>query len=305
MFIRTLAIATACAAPAFAAPAPILVPEPRAHIESLGSLADGTIFASSTPGIVFRVAPGADKASAFIPADSSGRVVLGVFPDEKAGLLWVCRAPNIFRKQQGTSTVMAHDLQTGALKAEYAFPEGGRAMCNDFAVDKDGSLFVTDTPGARIFRIRPGAKSMELFAEDPALLGGVDGIAFTGDGAMIVNNVRSGAMLRVERKADGSFANLTQLATSLPLMGPDGLRLIAGNRLLQGEGPGKRVSEVTINGDKADVRVLATGLDWPVGVTVARGSAWAGEGKLGYLVDPNLADSDPGAFHIVPVPGLN
>lgn len=303
MLFRALILA-AFATPALAAPAPILVPVPRAHIESLSATADGTIYASSTAGIVFRAAPGAEKAVAFVPADATGRVVLGVFPDEKAGLLWVCRAPNIFRKQQGVSTVMAHDLKTGAPRAEFAFPAGGKAMCNDFAVDRDGSLFVTDTPGARIFRIAPGGKTMQLFAEDPALLGGVDGIAFTSDGAMIVNNVRSGAMLRIDRKPDGSFANITQLATSMPLMGPDGLRLIAGNRLLQGEGPGKRVAEITINGDKAEVRVLATGLDWPVGVTPARATAWAGEGKLGYLVDPALADSDPGDFHILPIATL-
>ena len=59
VFAISAIIAGLCATPALAAPAPILVPAPRAHIESLSATADGTIYASSTAGIVFRAAPGA------------------------------------------------------------------------------------------------------------------------------------------------------------------------------------------------------------------------------------------------------
>ena len=301
-----LALSPATTAAASAPHQPITMPDPRPHVESLTATANGDIYAGSLLGIVYRARPGEARARPFIRADAANglQATLGVWADEHNNILWVCSMPNPFAQQraEGIVKVIAFHLKTGRVRATYPMPTDKPGLCNDFATAPDGATYVTDTPGGRIYRIRPGAKNMELLVEDKARLGGIDGIAFTADGAMIVNNVTTNSMQRIDRNRDGSFAGITELKLDKPLQGPDGLRAIAGQRLLQGEGPGGRVTEVTIDGDTATIRVLAEGIDGPVGVTMARGIGWAAESKIGFAVDPAKRGQDPGPFHILPIP---
>jgi hypothetical protein len=64
-------------------------------------------------------------------------------------------------------------------KASYAFPDG-RGLCNDMAVAGD-TLYATDTSGARVLRLKPGATTMDLWVADP-LLASADGIVLLVDG---------------------------------------------------------------------------------------------------------------------------
>jgi hypothetical protein len=109
-------------------------------------------------------------------------------------------------------------------------------------------------------------------------------------------------MVRVELRSDGSMGRLTNLQLSQPVAGPDGLRPIGGNRFLQAEGPGGRITEVTIEGDSARIRTLREGLNSSPGVTLAGNTAYAIEGKIGYLFDPKLKGQDPGEFRILAIP---
>jgi hypothetical protein len=67
--------------------------------------------------------------------------------------------------------------------------------------------------------------------------------------------------------ADGSAGALVPIETSMPLVRPDGLRATGPKTLLQAEQQG-RVAELTINGNRAEVRVVKDGLTRPTGVTV-------------------------------------
>jgi hypothetical protein len=84
--------------------------------------------------------------------------------------------------------------------------------------------------------------------------------------------------------------------------GPDGFRLISGNRFLLAEGTGGRIDEVTIEGDEARIKVLREGLISPPGVTLVGNTAYAIEGKISYLMDPKLKGQDPGAFKAYAIP---
>jgi hypothetical protein len=108
--------------------------------------------------------------------------------------------------------------------------------------------------------------------------------------------------VRIDRKADRSFAGLTELTLSEPVKGPDGFRPIAGNRFLLAEGTGGRIDEVTIEGDKAQIKVLREGMNSPPGVTLVGNTAFAVEGKIGYLMDPKLKGQDPGVFKAYAIP---
>jgi sugar lactone lactonase YvrE len=300
-----LAAALAAGAAAKAPPANVTIEGSRVYPESLTSDAAGNLYNGSNAGTIYRAVKGSTMARPWIvPNPENGlRSLFGVFADDKRGWLWACDNPNIFKRETGKSVLRAFDLRTGQPRAGYDFPTDVPAACNDIAVAKDGTLWVTETLAGRIFVVRPGERTLTLFAASPDLVG-VDGIAIAGDGAIYINNVRKQLFQRVERKADGSFDNLTTLTTSLPLNGPDGLRALGGNRFIQGEGPGGRVALVQVMGNTATITPIASGLDGPVGVTVTGRTAYAIEGKIGYMMDPKLKDQSPDPFviHAIPLP---
>jgi len=301
--MRSTAMLAALAALAGIAGAParadVTIDGSRVYPESLTSDAAGNLYNGSNNGTIYRALRGAKTAEPWIVPDAHNglRSLFGVFADDAHGLLWACDNPNLFKRESGTSTLRAFRLKTGQLVAKYDFPNDVPAACNDVAIAKDGTLWVTETLAGRIFMLKPHAKGLELYARSADLVG-IDGIAIAGDGAIYINNVRKQLFQRVERKADGSFDHLTTLTTSLPLNGPDGLRALGGNRFIQGEGPGGRVALVDVKGDTAAVTPIATGLDGPVGVTVVGKTAYAIEGKIGYMMDPKLKDKSPDPFLI-------
>jgi uncharacterized protein (TIGR01244 family) len=303
--LACLLLAGAVPAGAFAAVrGDVLIDDTGVHPESITSTQAGDLIAGSVKGIIYRARPGETAAKAWIRPDAVNGLgsVFGVLAHEASGTLWACSVPAFSAppKPGAVNELVVFDLATGALRARHPFPSG-RAACNDMTVATDGTVFVADTQGARILRLPPNGASLEVFAADERLRG-VDGIALSGDGTMYVNNVQSGAMQRVDFGPDRRFAALTDLRVSEKLGGPDALRLIEGNRFLQAEGTAGRITEVTITGDHAQVRVLRDGLDSSPGVTRVGDTAYAIEGKIRYLIDPSLRGKDPGPFRILAVP---
>jgi sugar lactone lactonase YvrE len=273
----------------------------RIFPESLTSTKNGAVyFGSLGQDSVYRAAPKSSKAETWIPPKANGlQTVLGVFADEPAGTLWVCTSTTGGRGAPvvGETALKAFDLKTAAFKASYPFP--GNGLCNDIAVAKDGTVYATDTTGARVLRLKKGGGALDVWATDAMLLGTADGIALLADGSVYVNSVGQGTLLRIPVKADGSAGPIARLETSRPLMTPDGMRSVGSKTMLLVEGAG-RLDEVTINGDKAEIRVLKEGLTGPTAVTLVGGMAYVAEAKLNYRNDPKLGD--PGPFRAVGVP---
>ena len=273
----------------------------RVFPESITADARGNLYVGSLEGTIYRASPGSATAEPWVRANAQNGVqaLFGVLADEGTGRLWTCSNPNPFAggaARPAASSLVAFDLDDGAFAASFPFP-AGPAACNDIAIATDGTLFATETGGGRIFRLAPGGSELELFAQDEALVG-VDGIAFAADGTMYINNVRANLVQRVERGADGAYVGLATLELSQPVMGPDALRPIGGNRFLQAEGSGGRVALVDIEGDRATVTPIRSDLQSSPGVTRIGGTVYATEGKINYLVDPALQGQDPGEFHI-------
>jgi sugar lactone lactonase YvrE len=281
----------------------IRIDDTHVYPESLSSTADGTVYVGSIKGIVFRAKPGQAMAESWSQPEGV-LSILGVLADPAHGTLWICSTPNNFRNPPvaGTSALMALDLKSGKQKGVYPFPAPASA-CNDITIAKDGAAYASDTPNGRIFTLKRGAKELELFAQDDRLKG-IDGIVFSGDGTLYANIVTKGQMVRIDRDKDGKFSGVTQLQLSQPVAGPDGLRLISGHRFLQAEGNSGKITEVTIEGDKATIKVLKDGLMSPPGVTAVGKTAYAIEGKITYLIDPKLKGQEPGQFlvHAIPLP---
>ena len=129
-------------------PPEIEVNDTMVSAESITSTLDGTLFfGSAAKGIVYRAAPGAARAEAWIQPGNTGLMnVLGVFADERANTLWVCSSATGGRGGApvvGETTLRSFDLRTAAVKSVYPFPGGG--LCNDIAVAPDGTKYVSDT----------------------------------------------------------------------------------------------------------------------------------------------------------------
>lgn len=235
--------------------------------ENLTSSKDGTVFfGSTTKGTIYRTLPNGAQAEPWIKGDAAGmKNSCGLLADDQSNTLWVC-SNRPFGGNAGSNSeiaLRAFDLKTGAPKGTYPIEGGG--IGNDIAVATDGTVYVTETMGGRVFRLKPKAAALEEWIKDPQQRG-LDGIAILEDGALYINNYFNGKLLKVGVKADGSPEAVVEIPTSMPFRQPDGLRASGAKTMLQVEGSG-RLTEITIDGDKAEVRVIKEGLTRAVGVT--------------------------------------
>ena len=285
----------------------IVIDDTRVFPENLSATKAGAVYIGSVKGIVYRADPGGDVAKPWLrlPQEDGDVAIMGVLTDEARDTLWLCTIPNMWSDTptEGPPAVLAADLDTGEIAGRYPFPEA-ESVCNDVAVAADGTLYATDTPNGRIYKLAPGAEALSLFGQDKRLAG-IDGIAFSGDGTLYVNTVTTGRLYRVGITPKGEMGDITRLETSIPLKGPDGMRPIEGNRFVLAENQAGRVDVVTIEGDRAEIRVLADDLGSPPGATVVDDTVYAVNGKIQYLINPDLADKDPGVFkaHAIPLSG--
>lgn len=272
------------------APQPIDLPGDRLFPESVSIAPDGIAYVSSMNGGVVRVSLASGKAESWIKPGAFGSgAQFGVLADGKNKLLWTCtndfaaRGVTVAGSDPG-SVLKGFDLATGQGKISLPLPDQG-SVCNDMAVGKDGAVYVADTGHPRILRWTPGATALQVWIEDPVLGGGLDGLAFGGDGQLYVNNVRTGALYRVAVMSDGKAGAVTKLTTSRPLGSPDGMRPMGGLDFVVAESQG-RVSRLTVKGDTVEVTTLAEGITSPTGVDVHGGTSWYVQGQLGALFNP-------------------
>ena len=122
------------------------------------------------------------------------------------------------------------------------------------AVAADGTVYATESFANRSTGSGP-ARRRSTCGSRIRSLPAIDGVALLADGAVYVNTFFSGELFRIPVNADGSAGAIVPIETSMPLIRPDGLRTVGPQTLIQAEGQG-RVTELTINGNRAEVRVL-------------------------------------------------
>ena len=263
--------------------------------ENLTSSRDGTVyFGSTAKGTIYRAVPGAARAEPWIHASASGLTnVLGVLADDKTNTLWVCQNATDGRGGApvvGQTALRSFDLKSGAARGTYPFPPNA-GICNDIAVSADGTAYVSESFRGRIHRLRPGATALEVWVTDQQL-DVIDGLTLLADGAVYANNFASGKLYRVPVKADGSAGAVVPIETSIPLGRPDGLRTAGPRTLIQAEGQG-RFTELTINGNRAEVRVVRDSLPGASGVTLVGDSVFVLVSRLKAVVVPYRRSTGP------------
>jgi len=298
--MKSLAAAFALAAltvPALAA-TDVVVDAPMAFPESLTSTPNGTLYIGSLGrGEVYRALPGQKRATTWISKQAGNfGMVLGVLADAKSGTLYVC-------DDQGDHAYLkTFSLKSAGLLKTHEFPGGG--FCNDIAL-KGKDAYVTDTKGGRVLKLEAGSDALTVWyvndKSDPSL----DGLVWQGD-TLYTNTYNGNHVIAVPMKADGSAGQGTNLATSLDVYQPDGMRLSAAGKILMVEGRGKdgngRLDEVTVSGNTATIRVIKDHYMLPTAVTTVGSTAYVLEAKLNYQRDPALKGKDPGTFTAYAVP---
>jgi sugar lactone lactonase YvrE len=317
--LAPLAFASSCAIAALIAAGParaadVVVPGTTDFPESMSASADGTLYFSSFAGArIWRAKPGEATASEFVKQGSNGlSSALGVLADDKSNTLYVCSDDTsgfgLTLPTGDTPTALKlFDLKTGEPKGSVPLPGKG-PLCNDIAVGSDGAAYVTDSFGAQILRLKPGAKEFEVWASDPrwAVPGKpqLDGIAITPDGAVYANLFEGDGIYRVAVNADGSAGTITKLQTSRPLYHSDGLRAFGPNKLIQVEGETKGFLDlITVDGDNAKVETIKDGFDGPVSLAQVGDQIYVLDVPLRYLLGPEAqAKKPPPPFKASTVP---
>jgi sugar lactone lactonase YvrE len=284
----------------------IAIPGNHVFPESITSSKDGTIYIGSIgEGAIFRVA----TAALFVKSNPDLRSVTGVLADDNSGTLYACTNDwSMFGVTtpggKGPSTLKVFDLKTGAPKGSYVLP-GKFAFCNDIAVGRDGAAYVTDSIVPRVLRLKPGAKELEVWVQDP-IFGtkgiNLDGIAFGPDGYLYLTGFGSGKLFRVAVGKDMQAGAIEELAPLSPLQNPDGMRPLAGGtgtQFLLAEGG--HLTLVTVDGPQFEARVLKSDAGGSVAVTQVGNAAWVLLGQLNYIFDPSLKGKTPQPFTAVAV----
>jgi sugar lactone lactonase YvrE len=266
----------------------------------VGSMEDGSIRKSTGTGV---------EAMPFIASGMNGLVsVLGLLATDDALFACSSDAGNGARAGMGPVGIKKFTLADGmpAGSWDWPAPEMGaftgeanpsmvNGFCNDIAIDPDGAfLYATDSWYPRIMRLPVDAAMTDMIEEwvyDTAFNAGATGAAAQwhlngidvdpmGQNLYVVEN-HPGHLWRVAIMGDGTAGMVTEIMTSRPLRGPDGLKVIDMTTLAVAEGSG--MSIVELSGNMGTVRTVNTGLDGIATFAMLSGSAWLVENQADHF----------------------
>lgn len=271
-------------APAPDAPIPqpeqLVLPGTGFYPESLTAHADGTLYVGSLgTGQVVAYADGEESPRTIIAGHGVTNVAGVAVHDDT---LWLCSVDITFMRPTALRSFSLEGVPG------VTAPLAANQFCNDIAFDDAGNVYATDSFSGAILRLRPGATALETWTQDARFAAsmqgafGLDGIAYDGTGALLVNTFDRGKLFRVVIGASGAAGAITEIVVSPALASPDGMRALDADTLLVVEGPG-RLTRVELTGATATATPIVTGLDMPTSVVVARDAAWISEGQLGRL----------------------
>lgn len=224
---------------AFQIPQKDLIPEGIAHDSKTGDFFVGSILQKKIVKI-----DKAGKASDFTASGQDGlQGLLGMSVDPVARTLWACSGPSA-RVSTEPSHLFRYDLATGALKGKYELPGKPPHLCNDIAVGQGGEVFVTDSTGGAVHRLRPGKEALETLVPLGTLIY-PNGLAISTDGKRLF--VADFTGLSLVDVATGKVEPLKYPET-VNVTGVDGLYLYAGHLVAVQNGSGaERVVRFELN----------------------------------------------------------
>lgn len=171
---------------------------------------------------------------------------------------------------EGRAFLAAYDLKTRRLRSTHAPPaDGSNHVLGDFTIAADGTLYVTDSAAPVIWRLPPGATSLEKWVENDDFVS-LQGVALA----------TTGQLLYVSDYANGLWCIdvASRKATLLPapprstLFGIDGLYAVKDALIAVQNGINpQRVVRISLNPDGTPVSVKALAAGHPSMTDLALG----------------------------------
>ncbi|WP_052376815.1 SMP-30/gluconolactonase/LRE family protein [Chondromyces apiculatus] len=207
---------------------------------------------------IIRIRPGGGVSEVIAPAAGGMGRVLGLRVDPGRDVLWVAADKTKDGQPPAPRAIYRFALANGALLGSYALPDGGRHLLNDLAVTGDGTVFVTDSEGGGVFRLKPGATALEPFIPAGSMVY-PNGIALDAAGRTLY--VADAAGIWSVDPESGAHRRL-QPSPGVTIGGIDGLSMDGTDFIaVQNMGSSPRLARMTLDaaaGRVTAVKVLAS-----------------------------------------------
>ncbi len=194
-----------------------LVPEGTAYDPSTMSVLVGSLNKHK----VIAIAPDGTISERIAAGANGLRSVVGIHVDTVRRSLWVAsNARYDTPADSSPSALFAFDPRTGAFKARLGLPVGGRHFLNDVTTGSDGTVYVTDSEGGRVWFAPPGATQLREFTGMGRIVS-PNGITISSDGRVLfvadadhiqAADLRAGTTWRVEPEEGINAAFIDGLA---------------------------------------------------------------------------------------------
>jgi len=305
-----LAIAApATSAPAACAPATMTLPPGALYPNGVARAADGTLYVGLvTSGRVLRKRPNEDWQT-FFPGAETVFASNALRLDERHGLLWGNSPDFLSGGKPRANRIYALNVADATLNRSLPLPAG--EMGNDIVLGADGTVYVTETKGGGILRLRPGEPKFRMLYRDDRLTApsglGAAGIVILDDTLMAIANFGTGRLYTLSYgDARPALAEITLPRTieNPDGMGlaPDGALIVLENAISSGQGRILRIAAPGAAG-MHHIEVIREGLESPVNVAVTpQGCAFVTESRIRHRLLPGHETEVPDSFHIYQLP---
>lgn len=192
-------------------------------IEGLARVEGGWVFSSVAGHRLTWISQDGNPRTVLLPeADPSG--LFGMAYDAKRKVLWVAeaRGPGVPGSTGAPRTgVIKVSWPRGDVLARYVVPDDGKKhQLGDVALGEDGSVYASDSAGAVIYRLKPGAKTLEPFVTSRDMASPQGMVICPQADAMIVADYSTG-LHRIDLRTGAESAPIGP--HRIALAGTDGL----------------------------------------------------------------------------------
>lgn len=206
----------------------------------------------------------------------------GLAIDAARGRLWATTAASPTSEgfeaaDSGRTALVAFDLATARQVARVELPrDGGKHVFGDLTLGRDGTVYVTESIGGGVYRLRPGRSTIDTLAAAGAFHSPQMPV-MTTDGRLLIADYSRGlaALEIVSRRVTWLPKPRTLASGGIDGLYKDGKKLIA---IQNGTAP-RRVLELAL--DPGETRIVG----WRV---LEQASEWLGEPNHGTFVGHNF-----------------
>lgn len=289
----------------------IALPTGFQYPNGIARASNGTLYVGSvTSGNILQVQPNG-KIETFFPGSDEIFAANSLRLDEQRGILWGASSDFLgVRGDNGEVTrrphrIFALDIRTSKVLRVILMPDGG--FGNDMAIAPQGGVYVTDSNRPRIYYLAPGAKQLQIWAEDERFrseLIGLAGIARAANGTVVVGLFSDGKLFKVTPSPQGTQVEAISLQRPIEnpdgmVFAPDGSLLVLEGAIASGNGRLLRIRNILAPASKPKaIEVLADKIESPANLTVAGREIWLTESRIRHRLLPGKETAVPDRFFI-------